>query len=227
MRIAPSGPPAAPKKGVEPGSPGTPPAEASAAFTVEAAKLAPGLGPGLGEYLRLNPAHFLLSGAAIQAGLGQRWLAGQPITLGTNLVFQPMAAPRGETPAASTAPGEVRAETPMLPVIARAAQVAGLVDACRGPMEEFAKTHSNLDTSLDVLGLVTATPQMWNALVQPGPKNKAELALVGAQVGVWAAKIASDFVPGMHAVKPALMWTGILLQAGEQVHAIIVKPVKP
>ena len=154
-----------------------------------------------------------------QPNLAAGWLTGKPLTLGSNFTFRPITAapPSVAHPAARAMPAIPQ-------VVAKTAQVASLVDACRAPMEEFAKTHSSFDTSLDVLGLVTATPQMWNAILQPGPKKRAELVLAGAQVGVWAAKVAADFVPGMHAAKPALMWTGVLLQAGEQVHAIIVKP---
>jgi hypothetical protein len=33
------------------------------------------------------------------------------------------------------------------------------------------------------------------------------------QAGVWMAKVASDFIPGMQSAKPVLVWTGVILKA--------------
>jgi hypothetical protein len=91
-------------------------------------------------------------------------------------------------------------------------------------LEELAKTRPGLDTPLDFLGVVIATPQMWNAMTKTGPKNKTEVFFAAGQATVSIAKAAADFIPGLHHAKHAIVWTGIILKAGEQLHAIIQKP---
>jgi hypothetical protein len=75
-----------------------------------------------------------------------------------------------------------------------------------------------------MLGLVVAPPTVWNAIMKPGPKDNIEIFFTVGQAGVWVAKAAADFIPGMQHAKPALMWTGVILKAGEQVYAAIHKP---
>jgi hypothetical protein len=95
------------------------------------------------------------------------------------------------------------------------------LEAARGPLEELAKTHSGLDTPLDILGFVAATPQAWNAMVKPGPKDKTEVILSSAQVAVWIGKVGADLLGLPHA-RHALTWTGVILKAGEQIRAVII-----
>jgi hypothetical protein len=96
--------------------------------------------------------------------------------------------------------------------------VASLLEACRGPLEQWAKTHSALDAQLHILGVVVATPQLWNAMITPGPKNKFEMILAVGQAGVWMAKVAADFIPGLQSAKPALVWTGVILKVGGNIY---------
>jgi hypothetical protein len=193
-----------------------------AEYALEAARVRAPVAANLERYMKQNPQHVLMGGSLTRAALAAGWTPAAPVTLGSNLKFRPVPA----SSIGSLVRGQETASAlPAVPdAIAKASQVAGLLEACRGPMEEFAKTHTSLDTPLDVLGLITATPQVWNAMIQPGAKNRTELFLAGAQAAVWAAKVAADFIPGMHSAKPALTWTGVVLKAGEQVHAVIVKP---
>jgi len=123
-----------------------------------------------------------------------------------------------------TASGALAVSVKIPSSVTKATQVASLLDAFRGPVEQLAKTHPRLDTPLDFLGVVVATPQMWNALTSPGSKNKGEVFFAVGQAAVCLAKVVSDLVPGLQHAKPALMWTGVIMKTGEQVYAVIHKP---
>ena len=176
----------------------------------------------LQDGLRQTPSQLLIAGPLSRAAANAGFKLGTPLTFAPGLKLRPFAtlpaAPVGLISGRRAAPAAIPAS------IAKTAQVASLLEASRGPIEEWAKTHSGFDTSLDVLGVVVATPQLWNAMIKPGPKNKLEMFFAFGQAGVWMAKVAADFIPGLHSAKPALVWTGVILKAGEQVHAIIYKP---
>jgi hypothetical protein len=207
---------------------------------MEAVPLSSAVGGVLEDYLRRNPSQILLGGslglAAAKAGVTQ----GEPLMLGAKLnlhAFPYAFGAAGLMAGAGAQPGAVPTLTPAaalglqpvplpgskVPSIVTVAKAASLVDAMRGPVEELAKTHPALDTPLDILGVVVASPQVWNALTKAGPKNKVELFFATAQATVSIAKVAADFVPVLQHAKPALVWTGLILKTGDQIHAIIEK----
>lgn len=227
-------------EGIKPYVPATKPAAKDGtagsieAVKVEAVTVRPEVSVKIGDYLNQHSTQLLVSGSLGLTGFGTglpgSTLGGlspfASLSLGPKLNLQPYSALASLHPPVSSAPvlnSGARAATLSSGVV-KTAEVVSLMEAFRGPIEELAKTHAALDTPLDVLGFVVATPQIWKAMTKPGAKNKTEIFLAGAQAGVWAAKVASDFVPLLQHAKPALVWTGVLLRSGEQVHAILHKP---
>ena len=185
--------------------------------------------------LKLNPALFYLGegfgGVRSATGLlgGAGLHLGAPIVLSPNVSlrpFLPLLPMTNQTTAQTTSQtGVQKGVSPESPsALVKATQVITLMDALRGPAEQLAKTHPAFDDPLDILGVIVATPRIWNAVLKPGAKNKTEIFLAGAQAGLSIAKVASDYIPGMHHAKDAIVWTGVLLKLGDQVHAVIHKP---
>lgn len=181
-------------------------------YRLEALKIRAPIAVKLEDYLKQNPSQFLYSGPISRAAASAGFRPGAPISFGQDLKLRP-AGPIATDIAKST-------EIPS--PVAKAAQVASLMEAARGPLQEWAKTHSGFDTSLDVIGFFTTTPQAWNAMVKPGKKDKFELTFTTAQVAVSIGKVGADLF-GMPHAKHALVWTGAILKMGEQIRAVIIK----
>ena len=103
--------------------------------------------------------------------------------------------------------------------------VTGLAaEALRNPVEELAKVHPGLDSSLSVLGVLVATPRAWEAIQNRATKSKVEILLAESQLAVSVVEALSTFIPPLHSAKPALTWAGVLLKSGDSVYAMCVKP---
>jgi hypothetical protein len=180
-------------------------------FLLEAPKIRAPIAVKLEDYLKQNPSQLLYAGPISRAAASAGFKPGAPISFGSNLKLRPTGLMSSVTASPAAIPSSV----------AKAAEVASLLEAVRGPLEEFAKTHSALDTPLDILGFVAATPQAWNTMIKPGPKDKIEIILSSAQAAIWLGKIGAD-VLGLPHAKHTLTWTGVILKMGEQVRAVIV-----
>jgi hypothetical protein len=154
-------------------------------YKLEAVKVRPAVGVKLEDYLKENPSPILFAGPLSRAAANAGFKPGAPLTLGPNFKFRPFVALSGAAAAPTPGPAAKSPTTPSS--IAKAAQVVSLLDACRGPFDELAKTHPGLDAPLDFLGVVVASPQVWNAMIKPGPKDKVEVFLAVSQAGVWIA----------------------------------------
>jgi hypothetical protein len=106
-------------------------------------------------------------------------------------------------------------------------QAVSLLDAFRELGEEIAKTHPGLDTPLDCVGFVVASPQAWNAMTTPGTKNRFEVFFAVGKTIVAFFKILADFIPGLTHAKPVAVWSGVIMKFGEQCYAVINKPETP
>jgi len=195
-------------------------------YKLDAVKVLPTIGVKLADYLDQNRSQLFFAGSLGQAAANAGFKLAKPLPLGASLnlhTFPVSSAAVGGPIFGSTSESATVPSSVIKSSIAKPAQVASLLDAFRGPVEELAKTHPGLESPLDILGFVVATPQVWNAMTRPGPKNKIEICLAGAQTGVLLAKVVADFVPGLQHAKPVLVWTGAILKTGEQVYAVINK----
>lgn len=131
-------------------------------------------------------------------------------------------------PATNQAQGSTPAQQPtsrQRPNAGAVLAVTGLAaEALRNPVEELAKAHPGLDSSLSVLGVLVATPRAWEAIQNRATKSKVEILLAESQLAVSVAEALSSFIPPLHSAKPALTWAGVLLKSGDSVYAMCVKP---
>src|ERR1700730_2016695 len=115
---------------------------------LEAVKVRPTVGVKLEDYLKQNPSQLLFAGPVSRAAARAGSKPGPPLSFGPNLKLRPFptlsAAVTAPTPGITSALGTIPSS------ITKTTQVMSLLDACRGPIEELAKTRPGLDTPLDV-----------------------------------------------------------------------------
>lgn len=195
-------------------------------YTFEAVAVRPQLGKQLEKHAGSFGAPFLVSGPMTRVAANAGWKTGAPVLLGAGLKFRPVTSFAGGIPAAPPTALTQGAAGAWREAPAGLVKTGELAEALRGPLEELAKTVPGLDASISVVGFITTTPRAWNAIMKPGPKNKAEVFFAGSQLTVAAVEVAAIFVPALHPWKHALAWSGVILKCGEKFYAILVKPEK-
>lgn len=161
----------------------------------------------------------LRAGARAGRGLGA---AAFPVTSGLKL--HPLLKLPITPEAVSNPPSGLR---PIPSSFVKVTQAVSLLDAFRELGEEVAKTHPGLDTPLDCVGFVVASPQTWNAMTTPSTKNRFEIFFAVGKTIVAFFKILADFIPGLTHAKPVVVWSGVIMKFGEQCYAVINKPETP
>ncbi len=146
---------------------------------------------------------------------------GTPFPVASGLKLHPLLKLPLATEAMTAPPSGLR---PMPSSFVKVTQAVSLLDAFRELGEEVAKTHPGLDTPLDCVGFVVASPQAWNAMTTPGRKNRFEVFFAVGKTVVAFFKILADFIPGLTHAKPVVVWSGVIMKFGEQCYAVINKP---
>lgn len=183
-------------------------------YTFEAKAVSPAVAKLLEKQLR-SGSPILVSGPATRLASSAGWKVGASVALGPKLSLRPVLGGAGAAPASGVAWRQAPAG---------AVRAGELAEVLRGPLEELAKTYPGLDGALSVVGMIATTPQAWNTIVKPGPKNKVDAFFAGGQLTVSAVEVASVFVPALHPWKHALAWSGVILKAGEKMYAVVAKP---
>jgi hypothetical protein len=173
----------------------------------------------------------LRAGEGAKAGFG----LGAPLVIGRNLKTYGIPVSRFAVPpipeglispgpivGASTKQAKIPVTIPSS--VLRATQAVSYLEVFRDPVEEFAKTHPGLDTPLDFVGFVVATPRAWDALLNPGSRSRIEVFLIVGQAVVSLLKALADVIPWLQHAKPVLVWSGVILKGGDQLYAIVNKP---